>query len=140
MDKQCLACGLPFKPHPQVPQQSYCSAQKCQSERKSRWQRLKLISDPDYVNNQARAQKAWNERNPDYWKNYRNTHPKYVERNRSLQRARNAKSKPVPIAKMDTLIPDKSMPSGIYQVRLITGDDVAKMDVSIVEITVHSYK
>ena len=100
-NKQCVACGQPFQPRPQVPQQSYCSVPGCQRERRRQWQRLKLQSDPDYQDNQARAQQAWNQRNPDYSRKYRESHPEYVERNRALQHKRNAKNMVDPIAKMD---------------------------------------
>lgn len=36
-------------------------------ERRRQWQRLKLRIDPDYQDNQTRAQQAWTRRNPDYW-------------------------------------------------------------------------
>ena len=98
----------------------------------------KLQSDPDYQDNQARAQQAWNQRNPDYWREYRASHPKYVERNRALQQERNAKAMVAPIAKMDASTPVIPLPSGIYHLRLVTEDGIAKMDVWTVEITVHS--
>jgi hypothetical protein len=136
--KQCIACGQPFKPRPQIPQQSYCSSPDCQRERRRQWQRDKLQSDSDYQDNQARAQQAWNQRNPDYWREYRASHPKYVERNRALQQERNAKAMVAPIAKTDASTPVIPLPSGIYHLRLATEDGIAKMDVWTVEITVHS--
>ncbi|WP_035384469.1 hypothetical protein [Ferriphaselus sp. R-1] len=136
--KQCIACGRSFKPRPQIPQQSYCSSPDCQRERRRQWQRHKLQSDPDYQDNQARAQQAWSQRNSDYWREYRASHPKYVERNRALQQERNAKATVAPIAKMDASIPVIPLPSGIYHLRLVTEDGIAKMDVWTVEITVHS--
>ena len=95
--KQCPACGQSFQPRPQVPLQTYCSAPTCQQHRKRQWHRNKLQTDPDYQENQQRAQQSWIERNPDYWRQYRESHPKYVDRNRTLQRTRNAKAKTNPI-------------------------------------------
>lgn len=138
VNKQCVACGQSFQPRPQVPQQAYCSAPSCQHQRKRQWQRNKMQTDPDYQDNQSRAQQAWNGRNPDYWRNYRKSHPEYVERNRSLQRGRNAKSKANPVAKMDASIPANPLPTGIYQLCLVTDDKIAKMDVWTVAITVHA--
>ncbi len=57
-NKYCAACGQSFRPRPQVRQQSYCSALDCQRQRRQQWQRLKLQSDSDYQDNQARAQKV----------------------------------------------------------------------------------
>lgn len=136
--KQCLACGRSFKLRPQSPQQTYCSAPSCQRERKRQWQHDRLKSDPDYQDNQARAQQAWSQRNPDYWREYRASHPKYVERNRALQQERNVKAMVSPIAKTDASTPVIPLPSGIYHLRLATEDAIAKMDVWTVEITVHS--
>ena len=137
-DKQCVACGQPLQPRPQAPKQSYCSVHNCQRERRRRWQRLKLQTDPDYQDNQARAQQAWSQRNPDYWRGYRESHPEYVERNRAPQQGRNAKGMVGPIEKMNVSNPLLPLPSGIYHLSLVTDASIAKMDVWTVEITVHA--
>ncbi len=137
-NKHCAACGQLFQIRPQVPQQLYCSAPACQRTRRQRWQRLKLQTDPDYRDNQTRAHQSWSQRNPDYSRKYRQSHPKYVESNRSLQHKRNAKAKAGPIAKMDASIPAIPPPSGIYRLSLVTADGIAKMDVWTVEITAHA--
>mgnify|MGYP006200502529 CR=1 FL=1 len=64
---RCAHCGARFIPAPQVPNQAYCSKANCQKERRRQWQKSKLQSDPDYRDNQSRAQKAWTDRNPEYW-------------------------------------------------------------------------
>jgi len=133
--KQCIACGQPFKPRPQVPQQAYCSAPSCQRERKRQWQRLKLQNDPDYQDNQDRAQKAWLERNPNYSRQYRDSHPEYVKRNRDQQRERVAQPHNPAVVKMDASALPQAFPSGIYRVRPVVVSGVAKMDAWIVEIT-----
>jgi hypothetical protein len=65
---RCLHCGTSFTPVPQVPNQAYCSKPDCQKKRRRQWQKNKLQSDPDYRENQSRAQKAWTDKNPDYWR------------------------------------------------------------------------
>ncbi len=70
--RRCSACGKAFRPHPQVPQQRYCTTPACQRER-----------------------------NPDYWREYRRTHPQYSERNRMQQGKRNDRRRERLIAKMD---------------------------------------
>lgn len=131
--KQCIACGKDFLPRPQVPHQCYCSASACQKERRRRWQSGKLKTDPDYQDNQGRAQQAWLQRNPDYWRQYREMHPDYLERNRAQQQMRNQRQKAGNIAKMDESIPALPVQSGIY---VLSGprDGIAKMDAWIVEI------
>lgn len=136
--RSCAACGGTFRARPQVPQQCYCSEKECQRERRRRWQRDKLKHDPDYQDNQARAQQAWGNRNPNYWREYREAHPEYAERNRIQQRERNPRPQKVAIAKMDASIPVIPLPSGIYRLSMIAPDDIAKMDVWIVEITAHT--
>lgn len=138
----CVACGRKFQPRPQTPRQRYCSDSDCQRERKRRWQSSKLSNDPDYRDNQARAQKAWTQRNPGYWREYREQHPTYVERNRAGQRKRNGRRQRSSIAKMDMLIAPPLPPTGIYRLIRIENNEIAKMDVWTVEITLlstHSY-
>lgn len=91
----CSSCGQAFVPAPQVPRQMYCALPGCQRERRRLWQIAKRRSDPDYLANQARAQKAWSERNPEYWRTYRETNPGYASGNRAQQRVRNRKSRNV---------------------------------------------
>ena len=83
--KTCNACGHPFTPRPQNPNQTYCTDPACQRERRRRWQQKKRRDDADYCDNDARARKAWAAENPAYWKQYRDTNPAYAERNRNLQ-------------------------------------------------------
>ena len=83
--KPCICCGDLFEPRPQTPHQTYCSSSTCQRARKRQWQREKLSTDPDYRDNQRDAQRAWQKRHPDYWRQYRSDHPDYVARNRAQQ-------------------------------------------------------
>ncbi len=57
--KTCNACGRPFTPRPQNPNQTYCTDPECQRERRRRWQQTKRRNDADYRDNDARARKAW---------------------------------------------------------------------------------
>jgi hypothetical protein len=136
--RRCVACGQVFRPRSQVPLQAYCTALTCQRERRRRWQRVKRQSDPDYHDNQARAQRAWQKRNPDYWREYRREHPQYRERNCVQQRERNARRRKRLIAKMGVSTPDFPVPSGIYRIRPVPATGIAKMDAWAVEITLLS--
>lgn len=136
--KRCAACGQAFRPRPQVPNQGYCTALACQRERRRFWQLLKRQSDLDYHDNQARAQLAWCDRNPDYWRDYRRSHPHYLERNRAQQRERNARRRERLIAKMDVSAPVFPLPSGIYQISQAPPLGIAKMGAWAVQITVLS--
>ena len=145
--RQCTACGQPFRPRPQVPQQRYCAAQACQRQRRRGWQRAKLRTDPDYRDNQARAQRAWGERHPEYWREYRARQPQYVERNRVQQQHRDRKrrragrrrAEPV-LAKRDASTPVGPVPAGTYRLTPVTQDRarLAKRDAWTVQIAVLS--
>lgn len=137
--KPCAACQKLFVPHPRVPQQRYCSAPACQKVRRCRWQRQKLQSDSDYRDNQARAQRQWRQRRPDYWRRYRQSRPDYTTRNRQQQRQRNDKRRhpepPAGIAKMDALDTVTHRVSGTYWLVPATPAGIAKMDAYMVELT-----
>lgn len=77
---RCINCSAIFEQIPQVPNQLYCSKEKCQKERKRQWQEKKRKVDKDYKENQYRAQKAWAERNPDYWREYRKNQVSLVKK------------------------------------------------------------
>ncbi|MDR3483156.1 MAG: hypothetical protein P4L91_20860 [Burkholderiaceae bacterium] len=109
--KRCAACGQEFQLKSHSPRQAYCSEPACQRARKRRWQKEKLQTDPDYVDNQARAQQAWCDRHADYWRNYRSEHPDYVDLNREKQHDRNAWNRSKVIAKMDVLTVEIRVPS-----------------------------
>lgn len=136
--RRCLSCGKEFRPRPQVAQQRYCSATACQLERRRRWQVTKRKLDPDYRDNQARAQRAWCGRNSDYWRMYRGDHPEYLERNRAQQRERNARRRFGAVAKMDASPPVFTLPSGIYRIAPGPPLGIAKIDGWIAEITLLS--
>lgn len=136
--KCCAACDQTFRPRPQTPEQCYCSSPACQRERRRRWQQRRRQTDPEYRDNQARAQRAWGARHPDYWREYRRAHPEYGERNRMLQRERDGRRRERVLAKMDVSTRDSPVPSGTYRLSPVRREDLAKMDAWTVEITVLS--
>jgi hypothetical protein len=106
----------------------------CQRERKRQWQKRKLATDPAYRDNQADARRRWQERHPDYWREYRKYHPRYESHNREQQRQRNRRrSSTLPadmpmIANMDAAIPVKS---GTYRLIAMDSTLIANMDVVV---------
>jgi len=136
--KRCAACGQSFRPRPQVPQQCFCAAPACQRERRRRWRQAKRQSDPDYRDNQARAQRAWSERHPDYWREYRSTHPQYEQRNRTQQHKRDDQRRERRLAKMAVSTPNFFVPSGTYRLAPMVPGNLAKMNAWTVEITLLS--
>ena len=132
--KRCASCGKAFHPRRQSPKQTYCSSVPCQRERRRRWQQTRR-GDPDYRDNQARAQAAWAAQHRDYWSDYRRLHPEYSKRNRLLQRERDSRRRERVLAKMDVSPYETPVPSGIYRLSPVTRDDLAKVDALMVKIT-----
>ena len=124
-EKRCAHCGCPLDLNPRVKNQRYCKKKECQRVRKRLWQKKKVATDPDYRANQQECNKAWREKNPDYWRNYRKNHPRYVQRNRLLQKVRRRKRDSC-VAKMDASETNSFVGTGTYW--LIPETGVAKMD------------
>ena len=132
-------CRVLFTPCPQVPVQKYCSKKECQQARKNAWNRKKFATDPDYREYKQTSQARRKENNPNYWKEYRASHPDYTLRNRKLQRIRNLKRLKQP-AEPVIAIPDESIPvisivTGRYKIIPVHSDMIATPDECIVEIT-----
>lgn len=132
--KICACCGQPFEPRPQVLKQTYCSLPDCQRARRQRWQRDKMQSDPDYRENQTRNQRAWLDRHPDYWRNYRNTNSKNTTRNRQYQKLSDHTWRGRDPAKMDVskLV---NFRSGLYRITHVQSPCHTQRDSWIVKIT-----
>ena len=128
--RRCAACGKPFKVLPQVPDQSYCAESACQRERRKLWQRLRRIEDPDYRDNQARAQEAWLARNPDYRREYRRRNPEYTQHNRDRQRVRAQERRGDTPAQVVEAEIASLLASGLYHLTVVAVRRVAKMDAS----------
>ena len=93
---KCLHCGKTLPKNPRLKKiQKYCSAKKCQQKRRSVRKKERYNSDLKYREKHLETQKSWRENRPAhlYQKEYRKSHPRYVERNRKLQKTRNKKRK-----------------------------------------------
>lgn len=141
--RHCKYCRQDFRPRPQNPDQQYCSDSACQRARKRDWQRQKLLFDLEYQGNQKAAQRCWQEKNPNYWQEYRKRNSVYADRNRELQRERNRRRREqdigqIPIANMDASMPESSISPGRYLLSRVNSGLIANMDALIVEINVVS--
>jgi len=143
MERQCVCCKTMFRPDRYHPHQNHCTKKECQQSRRANWQKNRLKTDKTYRENQADAQALWKDKNPNYWKNYRATHPEYVKRNRLKQQLRRNQSKtsqapPLQpdVAKMDVASLQQPLVSGKYRLISLDNEDVAKMDFAIVQLSV----
>lgn len=73
------------------------------------------------------SQQMWQTRHPGYWQHYRASHPQYCERNRMLQKQRDAKRRAKHLAKMDSSNRLKLIKPDTYYLIPCTGN-LAKMD------------
>lgn len=137
---RCACCKRIRPRNPRVKSQRYCGERSCQQARKNKWQRDKEEADPLYRANKRECQRAWRNRNKDYWTRYRGQHPEYCERNRKLQhqrdchKARSNASSTVHLAKPDTLIDHLADTTTIYHL-LPASEYLAKPDALTVRIT-----
>ena len=142
----CKSCELEKESNPCLKGiQQYCPDPKCQRVRKRAWQKEKMATDAQYRENHLTAQKRWRRQRPlhRYQAHYRQTHPKYVEKNRDRQRGRNAKRRQQvatatvpaePIVKMDA---PSNIKSGTYLLTpyaaLDASPKIVKMDTFVVQ-------
>lgn len=115
--KICACCGQSFTPDPRVKNQTYCSTSACQAERRNRWQQTRLRTGEVYLDNKSRAQRAWLDRNPDYWRTYRGNRVSLPKK-----QITNSKIVPAPL-------------SGLYRIQFIPNRDSAKNDEWLAEIS-----
>jgi len=135
---RCACCRRILPRNPRIKEQEYCGAKLCQRARKSKWQREKQQTDPDYRANRRESQRAWRKKNPLYWRRYRHKNHDYCKRNRELQRVRDKAEhrKTVAdenLAKMDALERILNHTSTTYLISANRGN-LAKMDALSVKI------
>ena len=87
-ERRCRYCQQPFRLSAYRPQQSVCSQLDCQKRRKTDSHRHRRQHDPDYAQTCQNSQENWRREHPDYNRQYRQTHPQAVERNRAGERQR----------------------------------------------------
>ncbi|MCK9404758.1 MAG: hypothetical protein M0Q26_15295 [Chitinophagaceae bacterium] len=89
----CLHCGEKVPQNPRINNQKYCPGKECQQSRMRAWKREQYHKNKKYQENIQARGKVWRKFYPanDYQRDFRNTHPEYVKRNREQQRIRNKK-------------------------------------------------
>ena len=142
----CINCSQSFAPLRNLKQQ-YCSQGICQNARKRDWRKQKHADDPDYRLNQRGAERRWQQRNPEYWKQYRTNHPDYAHRNREQQRLRQRqrrlkeaidrqKEDASQFANSDAFLNQQAVKSGTYRMIPVTHPAFANSDALLVTINV----
>lgn len=131
---KCANCRRLVPRNPRLKDQGFCGMKPCQQARKTEWQRRKMASDPDYRMTQEASQRNWARYNQGYWWHYRDRNKTYCDRNRQLQKGRDARRRTRRLAKMDALKPVFHVNPGRYLL-LPNDKNLAKMDALTVEIS-----
>ena len=88
----CLICRVSFKPDSRTRHQKVCSRGPCQSERKRRkWRRWAT----GHRHQRRLKSRLWARSRPDYWSDYRKSHPAYRAREIKRMRLKRARSRRV---------------------------------------------
>ena len=85
---RCRCCQQVFQLSRYHPHQLVCSQSDCQTQRRREYHRRKLDTDAEYQQVCRDSQEKWRRRNPDYPRQYLQSHLESVERNRLGQRLR----------------------------------------------------
>lgn len=92
--RKCPYCKRTFRPHPRVgSRQKTCGSPTCKKSRKvqtdAHWRR----QNPDCCQDDYERVKEWLAQHPGYLKQYRQTHPEYVQKNREAQKHRDRRKR-----------------------------------------------
>jgi hypothetical protein len=90
----CHHCGKSTRLNPRLKgEQKYCSEKECRKASRRVWKKQQYTNNDEYREKTKEDQKRWRAKTPanQYQKNYRDTHPDYVNTNRKLQKVRNKK-------------------------------------------------
>jgi hypothetical protein len=83
----CSECKKTFRPHPRLgKRQKTCLQRSCQLKHRARYRKKYRTENPESEKECRDKIKA--NRPPEFWKNYRKTHPESSSRNRLLTRLR----------------------------------------------------
>ncbi|MDR7438251.1 MAG: hypothetical protein QN127_11355 [Armatimonadota bacterium] len=143
---RCPNCSLEKEANYRLKEQKYCGAKACQRLRQREHHKKKMAEDASYRRDHLQSIADWRTKQPwaEYQRQYRQTHPKYVEQNREQQRRRNQKrrqqhlpSSPPVIVEGDACNPIKS---GTYLLtpcaRVNASAVIVKGDAFVVELSV----
>ncbi len=141
---KCINCNRLVKANVRLKgKQKYCGRSECQRERRKRWYRKKIKTDSAYSTRQKQSKKKWRDKKPahEYQRDYRATHPEYVESNRQKQRERSRRRQGTinkqtreKIVKIDALKPEALEKTKIYRMRILGGEKIVKIDTLIVQL------
>jgi hypothetical protein len=113
-ERLCRYCQKTFQPSKHRPEQAVCSDSACQRQRRKDYHRQKISHDTVYRQVCLESPQKWRERNPGYWKQYRQKHPEVVTRNRERQQSRDRKRRLRHLANNNLVLDLRSSPSEVW--------------------------
>lgn len=108
MPRCCRFCHQFFHPSKFRRDQSVCSRPECQRRSRTEYHRRKIAADPEYAATVRDSRRKWRAAHPDYQRTYRQSHEAAVQRNRELQRLRDAKRRAQRLVKNNLALDLKS--------------------------------
>ncbi len=123
MDQKCCRfCRRQFELSRFHPEQTACSDQSCQRQRRSENRKQKLILDAEYRQICRDSARKWRANHPGYWREYRVAKPESVQRNRSQQRQRDLRQRLSNLANNNSALDLKSSAAGVWLLGPSAGD------------------
>jgi hypothetical protein len=108
----CRFCQRQFDPF--HPDQTACSQDACQQQRRSENRKQKLAFDAEYRQICRDSARKWRANHPGYWKQYRAAKPAAVERNRTQQQQRDLRRRLANLANNNLVLDLKSSTAGVW--------------------------
>ena len=133
--RPCPYCGKQFLPSPLHPGQRVCSSPGCQLRRRTDYHRRRCRSDPEYRQVCRDSDTKWRCRNPDYQRQYRATHPEYVDHNRQSQTRRDRKRRMRRLVKNNVALDVKASSTDVWLVGPEL-EDLVKNNLAIREVMI----
>lgn len=110
----CRFCQKQFEPSRFHPEQTVCSDQLCQQQRRSQSRKYKLVRDPEYRVVCRDSARKWRANHPGYWKQYRAAKPESVARNRTQQQKRDLRRRLATLANNNLALDLKASAAGVW--------------------------
>ena len=110
----CRFCQKLFEPSKFRPDQTVCTDPACRSRRRNEYHRKKIACDREYAEVVRDSRRKWREAHPDYQKTYRQAHTAAAERNRVLQKNRDAKRRAQLLVKNNLAVDLKRCPAEVW--------------------------
>jgi hypothetical protein len=140
---RCRYCQRNFQPSPYRPQQTVCSDSACQRQRQADYHRQRIQTDEDYRQVCLDSPRKWRARHPEYWQEYRATHPAAVEQNRRKQRQRDQGRRLAHLANNHLAFDLKRSAAEVYlvgpSVSHLANNNLASQQVFVLETVMHQW-